>query len=44
MTVLTHGYKGMRVLLMLNWHRMMYAFALFVSLKVGSYLALIGVV
>jgi len=43
MSTLTHGYKGMRVLMTLNWDRLFFAAALFAALKAGSYFALLGV-
>jgi len=43
MAAITHGYRGMRVLMTLNWDRLFFAAALFAALKVGSYIALLGV-
>ena len=40
MTAITQGYKGMRVLMTLNWDRLLFAAALFGSLKLGAYLTL----
>lgn len=43
MTAITQGYKGMRVLMTLNWDRLFFAVALFVSLKAGAYLTLLAI-
>ena len=42
MAALAQGYKGMRVLMVLNWDRLFFAVALFLSLKFGSYLTLLA--
>lgn len=43
MATLTEGYRGMRVLMTLNWDRLFFAAALFVSLKAGAYMMYLAV-
>lgn len=43
MAMIARSYKGMRLLMTLNWDRLFFAAALFAALKVGSYLALMGI-
>jgi len=40
MQTLTHGYRGVRVLMTLNWDRIIYTGALIGALYAGSYVAL----
>lgn len=41
MQTLTHGYRGVRILMTLNWDRLLYTGALIVALYAGAYVALI---
>ncbi|SEW07955.1 hypothetical protein SAMN04488515_0953 [Cognatiyoonia koreensis] len=40
MQTLTQGYRGVRVLMNLNWDRILYTGALIAALYAGSYIAL----